>query len=156
MTGLIVFLLLLTTGYIIGTMVERRHYKSIVAREQQNATPLVFSAKTLPVEGHYKEIGLVSGSAVISVDYFKSISARLRSIAGGRIGGFESLIDRARREAVLRMKQDAKQKNATMIFGVRFETASISKGSGRSIGSVEVLAYGSAVQAGQHEPQDQP
>lgn len=156
MTGIIIFLVLLTTGYITGTMIERRHYKSIIAREQQNTTPLVFSAKTLPVEGHFTEIGLVSGSTVISVDYFKSVSARLRAIAGGRIGGFESLIDRARREAVLRMKQDAKQKNATMIFGVRFETASISKGSGRSIGSVEVLAYGSAVQANQREPQSRP
>ncbi len=153
MTGLIVFIILLIVGYITGTLVERRHYNSIIARERSDSTPLVFSARTIPDDADYTEVGLVSGSVVISVDYFKSISARLRAIAGGRIGGYESLIDRARREAVLRMKKDARTKNASMIFGVRFETASISKGRGRSIGSVEVLAYGSGVRARHERPQ---
>jgi len=144
MTGLIIFLVLLGIGYIVGSRVEKNHYKSIIEREQQSDAPLTFAARTLPSDSNYSTIGLVSGSVVISVDYFKVIAAKLRSLVGGRIDSYESLIDRARREAVLRMKADAYQKNADAIFGTRFETASISKGRGKSIGSVEVLVYGTA------------
>ena len=51
---------------------------------------------------------LVTGSVVISVDYFKRFVSFLRDIFGGRVGAYESLIDRARREAILRMKENAK------------------------------------------------
>jgi uncharacterized protein YbjQ (UPF0145 family) len=82
---------------------------------------------------------------VISVDYFKKFVAGLRSIIGGRIASYESLVDRARREAILRMKQEAKKLNADYVFNIKMETSSISKGREDSIGSVEVLAYGTAV-----------
>jgi len=143
-TGLIIFLLLLFIGYVIGSRVEKNHYKSIIERERQSDAPLTFAARTLPTESDFSPLGLVSGSVVISVDYFKVIAAKLRGLVGGRIGAYESLLDRARREAVLRMKDDARRKKADAVFGTRFETASISKGRAKSIGSVEVLVYGTA------------
>ena len=39
----------------------------------------------------------------------------------------------------------AKELGAHMIFNVRLETSSISKGARRSVGSIEVLAYGTAI-----------
>lgn len=147
MSGIVFFLILLTIGYVVGSRVERRHYKSIIDREGEANAPLVFSARTPPTDTQYAEVGLVTGSVVISVDYFKVIAAKLRGLVGGRIGAYESLIDRARREAVLRMKEEARIKNANMIFGTRFETASISKGRGRGVSSVEILAYGTAYNA---------
>jgi len=141
-TGLIIFLLLLFTGYVIGSRVEKSHYESIIKRERLPNAPLTFAARTLPTDSEFRPVGLVSGSVCISVDYFKVIAAKLRGLVGGRINAYESLLDRARREAVLRMKEDARRKNAVAIFGTRFETASISKGRGKSIGSVEVLVYG--------------
>ena len=60
-------------------------------------------------------------------------------------GGHESLVDRARREAILRMKDRARRRGARMVFNVKLETASIYKGRRRAIGSIEVLAYGTAV-----------
>jgi uncharacterized protein YbjQ (UPF0145 family) len=88
---------------------------------------------------------LVRGSVVISVDYFKRFLARLRMIFGGRIHTYESLLDRARREAILRMQEQARELGASMIFNMRFETSSISKGRKDAVGTVEVLAYGTAV-----------
>ena len=58
---------------------------------------------------------------------------------------FETLIDRARREAVLRMKEEAAQLGANYVFNIKMETSSISKGQKNAIGSVEVLAYGTAI-----------
>ena len=88
---------------------------------------------------------LVMGSVVVSVDYFKRFVAHLRMIFGGRVHTYESLLDRGRREAILRMQERAREQGASMIFNMRFETSSISKGGGQSVGSVEVLAYGTAV-----------
>ena len=86
---------------------------------------------------------LVLGSVVISVDYFKRILAALRNIFGGPVQSYETLVDRARREAVLRMKESCI--NADQIINLRIETSSISKGGRNTIGSVEVLAYGTAI-----------
>ena len=80
---------------------------------------------------------------VISVDYFKRLLASLRNFFGGSIQAYETLLDRARREAILRMKENCK--NADEIINLRIETSSISKGKRNTIGSVEVLAYGTAL-----------
>jgi len=87
---------------------------------------------------------LVHGHVVVSVDYFKQILAGLRNVFGGTVQSYETLLDRARREAVLRMKECCP--TADQILNLRIETSSISKGdSGDRIGSIEVLAYGTAI-----------
>jgi uncharacterized protein YbjQ (UPF0145 family) len=88
---------------------------------------------------------MVCGNVVISIDFFKKFVSGLRRIVGGRVSSYESLIDRARREAVLRMKEEAAKKGAQYVFNVKMETSSISKGRRNSVGSVEVLAYGTAI-----------
>jgi len=141
---LILLLILLSLGYVVGQHAERRHYRSILQREERlNSLPAIAS-RYPPSEPHYHQ-ALVTGSTVISVDYFKRFLAALRSLFGGRITAYESLLDRARRESLLRMKQQASALGASMVFNVKYETASISKGRGNSIGSVEVLAYGTAL-----------
>ena len=142
---IIIFFVLLALGYFFGQSREKNHYRSIIKREAQLRSIPVIASKILPDEFLPCQTELVSGSVVISVDYFKKFVAGLRSIVGGRITSYESLIDRARREAILRMKQEAKRLNADYVFNIKMETSSISKGREGSIGSVEVLAYGTAV-----------
>ena len=144
MEGLIIGLLLLIVGYIVGTSLERKHYKSINERERALTSILVFDSK-FPKGEHGNGGQLVQGNVVVSVDYFKRFVASLRKLVGGRLRSYESLLDRGRREAVLRMKEEAKRLGANHIFNVRFETASISQGAQGALGSVEVLVYGSAV-----------
>jgi uncharacterized protein YbjQ (UPF0145 family) len=136
---------LLILGYITGSIAERRHYKSIIRREDALGDLAVIVAKTLPPMEPAPATTLVRGSVVVSVDYFKRFLARLRMVFGGRIHTYESLLDRARREAILRMQEQARELGASMIFNMRFETSSISKGKKDAVGTVEVLAYGTAV-----------
>lgn len=146
MIDLIVLLVLLALGYGFGSYLENKHYRSIRKREDELANVLVFDTKYLP-ELHKANGGeLISGSVVISVDYFKRFVAGLRLLFGGRLTTYESLLDRGRREAVLRLKEQAKDKGYKQVFNIKFETASISKGAKNSIGSIEVLVYGSAVE----------
>ena len=144
-----VTLVLLILGYGFGRYAEAKHYRSIIAREKELAhIPAVASKFPDPsLLARNPGSRLVSGSVVISVDYFKRFVAGLRNIFGGRVSSYESLLDRARREALLRMKQEASEHGAEIIFNVKLETASISKGQRGTIGSVEMLAYGTALLA---------
>jgi len=106
---------------------------------------LIIQSKIIPppfLSGY--ETFLVDGSVVISVDYFKQFVAGLRNFVGGRVTPYEILLDRARREAILRMKEEAKASGADVILNVKYEMCSIYKGRRNSIGSVEALAYGTA------------
>ena len=143
MYDLIVFATLLLLGYIFGSIAESRHYKSIRKREESFvALPTIALKKPLSPE-NIKNTKLVAGNVVISIDYFKKFLAGLRNIFGGNISSYETLIDRARREAILRMKAEAKE--ASEIINVKIETASISKNTRGGIGAVEVVAYGTAI-----------
>lgn len=144
MYDLIVFLVLLLLGYVFGQIAEKRHFSSIIEREQQLRALLCFSERHLPDVGPV-DAALVSGSVVISIDFFKRFVADLRNLIGGRVSAYESLLERARREAILRMKAEARELGATSVWNVRLETASIYKGQKQSIGAVEVVAYGTAL-----------
>jgi len=142
-----IFITLLALGYTFGRRAERKHYQSITEREDA-FRDIVVTSERLPAPAflsHHTQ--LVTGSVVISVDYFKVVVAGLRSLVGGRIRTYESLLDRARREAILRMQAEARALNANYIINMKFETSRISGNAGKGIGSVEVLAYGTALVA---------
>lgn len=141
---LIFFLTLLSAGYIFGKLAEKKHYRSLIEREKQwMQLPTTSGRRVLATDQEVQRLQLVTGSVVISVDYFKRIVAGLRNIFGGNVQSYETLVDRARREAILRMKESCPK--ADQIINLRLETSSISKGQKNQVGSVEVLAYGTAV-----------
>ncbi len=145
MFDIITFLALLALGYGFGQWFERRHYRSIRKREQAFKDLLIIQTRIIPSPfSSDHETFLVNGNVVISVDYFKRFVAGLRNLVGGRVTPYETLIDRARREAILRMKEEAKASGAEVILNVKYEMCSIYKGRRNNIGSVEALAYGTA------------
>ncbi|MEE9342792.1 MAG: YbjQ family protein [Gammaproteobacteria bacterium] len=143
---LILFLGLLLLGYGFGQYAEKKHYRSIYEREASyRESMLLIQSKHPPSTTTEQGAALVMGSVVISVDYFKRFLAGLRAFFGGRVKSYENLVDRARREALLRMQEHALSLGADTVINVKMETASISKGRGKRIGSIEVLAYGTAL-----------
>ncbi|MFP4306346.1 MAG: YbjQ family protein [Desulfococcaceae bacterium] len=143
--NLIIFLILMACGFFVGRWLEGRHFRSILKREEATlATPAVTLRRPDADPMDVVRAELVCGNVVISIDYFKMILASLRTLFGGRIKSYESLVDRARREAVLRMKESAPW--AHQIINVRLETSTIGQSAGKKgPGSVEVLAYGTAL-----------
>ena len=144
MENLIIFIVLITLGYVFGKIAERNHYKSIIERESKLLTlPTTSSKYPIGEAININKSHLVQGNVVISVDYFKRMLAGLRNIFGGRVQSYETLLDRARREAILRLKESCPE--ADQIINLRLETSSIYKGQRGNIGSVEILAYGTAI-----------
>jgi len=140
-----IVVVLLCLGYGFGSYREKKHYQSIYAREAELKNILVFDTARSPAPESETGGQLVLGNVVISSDYFKTFVAGLRMLVGGRLTSYESLLDRGRREAVLRMKAEARELGADSIFNVKFETSSISKGGNDTLGSIEVLVYGTAL-----------
>ena len=137
-----VFIALLAIGYFAGRINERRHYASIRSREKQYQDILAFTFRFPPDRIAAQQAFLVTGTVVISADYFKTFVAGLRNLVGGRFRSFESLMERARREALLRLKAEARRRGARLVVCVRFESTTITRGWAPSI---EVFAYGTAL-----------
>jgi uncharacterized protein YbjQ (UPF0145 family) len=126
-----------------GTIVERRHYRSIHEREEQLGRVPMMNGRKYPGDRAIARSEFVTGSVVISHDHFKRFLAGLRKIFGGEIKAYVSLVDRGRREAILRLRE--KCPNADLIVNLRIDTSSIAKGKSKGLGTVEVFAYGTAL-----------
>ncbi len=144
---LIFSVLLLLVTYLIGSSLERRHFADLRRREAANKGFPVISFETLPdgwqmVRGH-----LVAGSVVISLDYFKRFLGAVRGLIGGRIKSYEPLLDRARREAMLRMIDQARSKGYDAVINTRLETSRLAtaRGNGKGTAGVEILVFGTAI-----------
>ena len=145
--GLGFLILLLIVGYTFGQMNEKRHYERIRRSEKQMAhIPVIINEwkDSLSPESEYT---LVHGSVVVGSDYFKTFVAGFRQLFGGNVSTFETLVDRARREAIVRMKAEALVLGASKIINMRLETSSIgSNDQGkRGLPCVEVHAFATAV-----------
>lgn len=138
---------LLVFAYSLGTWLERRHYRDILTREAGLRNFPVVTFETLPENWQVESVELVSGSVVISLDYFKRVIAGLRALVGGRVKTYEPLLDRARREAVLRMVEHAQANGYDAIANVRLETSRLanSRGDGNGTAGIEMLAFGTAL-----------
>jgi len=147
--SIVLTLVMLLVAFLTGELIERRHYKSIRKREVESKRLPAVSVKRLPMPSGWTHdrSGLVTGHVVISVDHFKRFVAALRGIFGGRISAYETLMDRARREAILRMKQRAIGEGYHAVVNVRLETATLAKSSrnNKKTAGVEVLAFGTGI-----------
>lgn len=140
-------LIILMIAYFIGSTIEKRHFVNIRKREDAIHGFPVVSFDTMPDDWNATSSTLVSGSIVISLDYFKRVIAGLRGLVGGRIKTYEPLLERARREALLRMAEAAREQGFDAIFNVRLETSRLANArrDGKGTAGVEMLAFGTAV-----------
>lgn len=154
MIQIYVALALLVMGLVVGSILERAHYAKIKKRERALSHFPAMNLRAIPHAQDVSRSAMRSGSVVISVDYFKRFAAGLKKLFGGEIHSYSSLLDRARREALLRLKDNCK--DADLLINLRFETCTLSNGSNSNIGSVEVLAYGTAIWYHQEGREDSP
>ena len=149
--GLSLTVFLLSLGLIIGGMRERLHLRDLTAREHQVADMLLSQRRLFPDCGlRESSVEMLVAEVVISSDYLKSFLARLRNLFGGEVRSFQSLLDRARREAILRIQEQARDKGFNAVCNIRLETADVGgRGSNpqNKIVMVAILASGTAYHA---------
>lgn len=135
-------IILFFVGWFFGSRHERQHLARLAISEKALADVIVSTERFYkPALEANSEGELVLGSVVIAQDYFKMVIARVLNLFGKNLTTYETLLDRARREAVVRMRTQAREKGYTHIYGLRFEVSNINQ-----LGSmVEAIAYGTAV-----------
>lgn len=136
------FLILL--GLVAGRAAERRHFRSLERRERDLADMNATDVRTyLGGAEPSRRAALVTAEVVIANDYLKSLLSALRKIVGGELRSYGSLMLRARREALLRLKEKARRMGHNAICNVRYETADIG-GMARKGGAATVVVSASA------------
>lgn len=142
--GILLAGLMVVGGGIGGRIVERRHLAHLETREAELAGIFVSDLAT-PVGPHGRGT-LVTGSVVLGVDNLRMLVLGLVNIVGGGAPQVDRVMQRARREAMVRMKAEAASLGASEVVNVRIETSTISGDGGRSNrGSGEVFCHGTAI-----------
>ena len=139
-------IVLLVICYCTGSIIEKNHYNNIKKREVKLfKSPFITFSKHVNSSRKVRNCGLVCSSVVIGCDNFKSFLAALLNLFGGNISVYESVLDRGRREAILRIREKAYAKNADIVMNIKLETVMLSPFGTRGQPKVCVTAYGTAV-----------
>jgi len=142
-------ILFLLVAYFWARAVDRRHFSSIVEREAQYADITVSDLRSPPGAVEPQSGKMVTGATVVANDYFKNWAASIRNIFGGEVRGLQVMLERARREAVLRMLAEAREMGADAVYNLRIDTSTISGKRVKRPSGIEVLASGTAVKGGE-------
>ena len=155
--GLGLTALLLIVTYFVGARGERDHFEDLRRREARLRSIPVTNFESLPGGWEAAAAGIVTGSVVMSADYFKQFVAGLRKFFGGRLTVYEPLLDRARREAIVRMIESARKSGFDAVINVRIEGSRINRSGTEKDGvvAVEMLAYGTGIRRAR-KPQVRP
>lgn len=139
--------ILLMVTFFVGRKGERDHFEDLRRREARLRSIPVTTFETLPAGWEPTGSGVVTGSVVMSADYFKQFVAGFRKFFGGRLTVYEPLLDRARREAIARMLEAARKKGFDAVINVRIEGSRINRSGTEKDGvvAVEMLAYGTGI-----------
>jgi uncharacterized protein YbjQ (UPF0145 family) len=136
----------LVFGAVVGRLLEQRHLAQLERDEAELASIMVTDLSRLPRNWAPTSSTLVVGATVMTTDAFRTWVAKLINMVGGRIGVYETLMDRARREAIVRLRREAQAVGANVVWNVRLETAAIGGGEkNEKAKGVEVIASGTAM-----------
>ncbi len=146
MLDLIVIIGTLIICCFIGNHIEKEHYKDIQRREVAlfKKRCISFSKRTVNPE-KVEHAQLVSASVVVGCDYFKAFIAGLKNFFGGNVSAYETVLDRGRREALLRMRELAVRLNADVIINTKLETVILDPMGTTKNPKVSIIAYGTAI-----------
>lgn len=101
----------------------------------------ILIATTNDVPGYKVEevYGEVFGLIVRSRNLFSNVGASLRTIFGGEVKGYTTLLSDSREQAIERLREAAAAKGGNAVLAMRFDSS--------DIGGImnEVAAYGTAV-----------
>jgi len=149
----IIPIVLLFLGFIVGGANEKSHIRKLEQREAVTGDMIVTQIKSFPGYKPGSPVPqLVVAEAVIATDYLKSFLAGLTNLFGGEVRSYQTMLLRARREATLRVLEQARRGGFNAVCNLRLETAdiggnSVSAGKKKGMVMAAILASATAYQA---------
>ncbi len=120
---------------------SRYCYKCGSPLEPASEEFLIVTTPTIPGYRIRKVLGVVTGLVPRTRGFLGKFIAGIQSLMGGEISAFTSELEKARIEAIERLKRKAKSMGANAIVGLDLETSDL----GLQAGVVVVSATGTAV-----------
>ncbi len=132
---------MLGLGFFVGGATERAHFKRLDQREQLTRDIFVTQLKSFPGIGDSgPSPQAFFGEAIIASDYLKNFVGKLRKLFGGEMRSYQKLLERARREALLRIVEQAKEAGYNAVCNVRFQSADIGGNNTTAANKAAVMA----------------
>ncbi|MEM7324103.1 MAG: heavy metal-binding domain-containing protein [Actinomycetota bacterium] len=100
---------------------------------------IVTTTETVAGQNVIATLGLVTGNTIRAKDAVRDVGASLKSLVGGELRSYTTMMVEARDEATQRMVADAQAMGADAVIGMRMTTSTVAGGAS------EILAYGTAV-----------
>lgn len=144
-----IFLGLLALGLVAGRLTSRRHLQKLEVREARLSEMRTSDIKTRPdADPDRPGMTMVNAEVVIGSDYFITFLLKLRQILGGNIASYQSLMERAKREARIQLLEQAHEQGYNAVCNIRLQTADVGGGNYSSrLPLAPILAYGTAYHA---------
>lgn len=111
---------------ILGAWIERRHDRRLSQMEAATASVLVFNGK--PPTGVTGRPQMVQAAIVMAPGPLGRLAVLYRRIVGGRIATRQRDMQRTRRLALLRLRQQAQEAGAGVVAGVEFCQIGLDRG----------------------------
>jgi uncharacterized protein YbjQ (UPF0145 family) len=111
---------------------------------RMNDFPIV-TTESVPGFRIVKVCGVATGSTVRTRDFTKDMASAFKTIIGGELTHYTSLLQESRQEALDRMRESASKMNANAVVCARLVTSNIAPTAS------EVMAYGTAVIVEPHQ-----
>jgi uncharacterized protein YbjQ (UPF0145 family) len=144
--NLLPFIVLICLGLFVGRYREKAHFRDLDTREADVSGMLITEIRTFPGGCAADSTPtLLVAEVTIATDYLKNFLASLRNIFGGEVRSYRTLMERARREAMLRVVEEAREKGYDAVCNMRLETADIGGATTRrKVAMCSVIASGTA------------
>ena len=99
----------------------------------------IVTTESLPGFKILRVCGVATGSTVRTRDFTKDMASAFKTIIGGELTHYTSLLQESRQEALDRMRENASKMDANAVVCARLVTSNIAPTAS------EVMAYGTAV-----------
>lgn len=123
-------------------LLTRAHLAALAKAEQRLAHVQLRTSQTYQGSGKGQ---LVSAEVVLAVDAFSTLKWTLRTLIGGESKTLQGLTQRARREAIVRLKREAQGCKSKLIIGARYEPARLNTTFGRNQLRIAIRVTGTAI-----------
>lgn len=124
-------------GWAIPARLEHKHRQYMDEREKLLGDIQINTSKHIRPDA--VDATILYGSVVISHDLFRTFFIQFRKLIGGNIKAYERLIDRGRREAFIRLREEARLRGFNKVINVRFTNSYVTKS------AIELVAYGTGI-----------
>lgn len=137
-------LLILAVAFFAGNVSASRHEKSLLERQETVAHIHTTDLNRFSQPDPTIQANLFTAEVTLGIDHFRGFLGRLKNIFGGQIRSYQKTLDRARREALMRVIEQAHFAGYNAVANLRLEFVDISGKANRvkRASMVTIIAYG--------------